>query len=313
MGRREDGKTGRREDRKMGRWGDGKTGITANCQLPTNKCQLQTSNYICIKIISMEISLKNKTAVICGSSQGIGLAAAKELALNGANCILIARNPEALKKAVAQLPVSADQHHQWVAADFADNKAVEEAIKKIVISQRVEILVNNTGGPKAGPILDASTDAFEQAFKQHLINNQILVQAVVPGMKDAGYGRIINIISTSVKTPLANLGVSNTIRLAVASWAKTLSNEIGQFNITVNNILPGLTQTQRLDELVKHTADNAKREQDAVESQLKDSVPMKRFGLPEEIANVIAFLASPAASYVNGTNIAVDGGRTTAL
>jgi 3-oxoacyl-[acyl-carrier protein] reductase len=132
-------------------------------------------------------------------------------------------------------------------------------------------------------------------------------------MKDAGYGRIINIISTSVKTPLANLGVSNTIRLAVASWAKTLANEIGQFNITVNNILPGLTQTQRLDELVKHTADAVKKEQALIESQMKESIPMKRFGTPEEIANVIAFLASPAASYVNGTNIAVDGGRTPAL
>ena len=261
----------------------------------------------------MDISLKNKTAVICGSSQGIGLAAAKELAVNGANCILLARNPEALQTAVGQLPVTGDQHHQWIAADFSDNHEVEEAIKKIISKQRVEILVNNTGGPKAAPILEASTDAFEEAFRQHLINNQILARTVVPGMKDAGYGRIINIISTSVKTPLASLGVSNTIRLAVASWAKTLANEIGQFNITVNNILPGLTQTQRLDELVKHTADSGKKEQTFIESQMKESIPMKRFGKPEEIANVIAFLASPAASYVNGTNIAVDGGRTPAL
>jgi 3-oxoacyl-[acyl-carrier protein] reductase len=261
----------------------------------------------------MNISLKNKTAVICGSSQGIGLAAAKELAVNGANCILVARNPEALQAAVAQLSVTVDQHHQWIAADFTDNHAVEEAIKKIISKQRVEILINNTGGPKAAPILDASTDDFEQAFRQHLINNQILARAVVPGMKDEGYGRIINIISTSVKTPLANLGVSNTIRLAVASWAKTLANEIGQFNITVNNILPGLTQTQRLDELVKHSANAAKKEQGLIEAQLRESIPMKRFGNPEEIANVIAFLASPAASYVNGTNIAVDGGRTPAL
>jgi 3-oxoacyl-[acyl-carrier protein] reductase len=261
----------------------------------------------------MNISLKGKTAVICGSSQGIGLAAAKELAVNGANCILIARNPEALQAAVRQLSVTGDQHHEFAAADFNDNNAIQEVIKKIVGKQRVEILINNTGGPKAGPIIEASTDAFEQAFRQHLINNQILARTVIPGMKDAGYGRIINVISTSVKTPLANLGVSNTIRLAVASWAKTLANEIGQFNITVNNILPGLTQTRRLDELVKHTADSAKKEQDSVELQLKESVPMKRFGTPEDIANVIAFLSSPAASYVNGTNIAVDGGRTPAL
>src|ERR1700759_3626930 len=124
----------------------------------------------------MNISLKNKTAVICGSSQGIGLAAAKELAVNSANCILIARNPEALKAAVLQLTVSGEQHHQWVVADFADNHSVEEVIKNIVSKQRVEILINNTGGPKAGPILDASADAFEQAFRQHLINNQTLVR-----------------------------------------------------------------------------------------------------------------------------------------
>jgi 3-oxoacyl-[acyl-carrier protein] reductase len=261
----------------------------------------------------MNISLKDKSAVVCGSSQGIGLAAAKELAVNGANCILMARNPEALETAVKQLHVTGDQRHQWVVADFTDNRAVEDAIKKITDGQRVEILINNTGGPKAGSIIEASTDAFEQTFRQHLINNQILARTVLPGMKDAGYGRIINIISTSVKTPLANLGVSNTIRLAVASWAKTLANEIGQFNITVNNILPGLTQTQRLNELMKHTAGIAKKDQSLIESQFKESIPMKRFGNPEEIANVIAFLASPAASYVNGTNIAVDGGRTPAL
>ncbi len=261
----------------------------------------------------MNISLAGKYAVVCGSSQGIGLAAAKELALNGANCILFARNPEALREAVKQLSKQGDQIHQAVAVDFSDPPMVEQNIKKVVGEHRVEILINNTGGPNAGPILEASTDAFEQAFRQHLVCNQILARTVVPGMREAGYGRIINIISTSVKTPLANLGVSNTIRLAVASWAKTLANEIGQYNITVNNILPGLTQTQRLDELVKHTASSVKKEQQVVETQMKESIPMKRFGKPEEIANVIAFLASPAASYVNGVNIAVDGGRTPAF
>jgi 3-oxoacyl-[acyl-carrier protein] reductase len=279
---------------------------------PTTNDQRPTT-YLCVQIASMDISLKSKWAVVCGSSQGIGLAAAKELAVNGANCILMVRNPETLQKAVSQLPVQGDQHHQWVAADFSDPYNVEKAIKKIAGEHRVEILINNTGGPKAGAILDASTDDFEQGFRQHVINNQILARTVVPGMRDAGYGRIINIISTSVKTPLANLGVSNTIRLAVAAWAKTLANEIGQYNITVNNILPGLTETQRLDELMKHSAALLGKEHAVIESQLKESIPMKRFGKPEEIANVIAFLASPAASYVNGVNLAVDGGRTTAL
>jgi 3-oxoacyl-[acyl-carrier protein] reductase len=261
----------------------------------------------------MNISLKGKWAVICGSSQGIGLAAARELALNGANCILIARNADALKAAVGQLVKQDDQQHQWAAADFSDTKQVGESIQRIVSERRVEILINNTGGPNAGSILDAAPEAFELAFRHHLINNQILARSVVPGMREARYGRIINIISTSVKTPLQGLGVSNTIRLSVAAWAKTLANEIGQHNITVNNILPGLTQTQRLNDLVKHTAKMAGRDQSDVESQMKESIPMKRFGSPEEIANVIAFLASPAASYVNGTNIAVDGGRTPAL
>jgi 3-oxoacyl-[acyl-carrier protein] reductase len=261
----------------------------------------------------MNISLKGKYAVVCGSSAGIGLAAARELALNGAHCILMARNPEALQSAFDQLTKQDDQRHQWVAVDFSDPAQVEEKIKKIIQEQRVEILINNTGGPKAGPLLEAPPEAFELAFRQHLVNNQILARAVVPGMREAGYGRIINILSTSVKTPLPSLGVSNTIRLAVASWAKTLANEIGQYNITVNNILPGLTQTQRLDDLMKHTERMANREQQIVETQIKESIPMKRFGSPEEIANVIAFLASPAASYVNGTNIAVDGGRTPAF
>jgi 3-oxoacyl-[acyl-carrier protein] reductase len=261
----------------------------------------------------MNLSLTGKTALICGSSQGIGLATAKELALNGAHCILAARNAEALAQAVSQLAKTIGQNHQWLVIDFSETQQVEDAIQKITNKKIVEILINNSGGPKAGPILESPTDAFEKAFRQHLINNQILARTVVPGMQKNNYGRIINILSTSVKTPLPNLGVSNTIRLAVASWAKTLANEIGRFNITVNNILPGMTETQRLEELVKHAAAKDSKDPSAIEDQLKESIPMKRFGKPEEIANVVAFLASPAASYVNGVNIAVDGGRTTAF
>lgn len=261
----------------------------------------------------MDISLKNRNAVICGSSQGIGLATAQELALNGANCILLARNPEALRIAVSGLTRQRGQVHRWIAVDFNDPSSLKEEIKKLVEEIQVEILVNNSGGPNAGPILDATVEAFEGAFRQHLVCNQILAQAVVPGMREAAYGRIINIISTSVKTPLAGLGVSNTIRLAVAAWAKTLANEIGRYQITINNILPGLTETQRLVDLAKHTASALNKDVQVVEEQMKESIPLKRFGKPEEIARVVAFLASPAASYINGTNIAVDGGRTPAL
>jgi 3-oxoacyl-[acyl-carrier protein] reductase len=261
----------------------------------------------------MNTSLTGKQAVICGSTQGIGWAAAMELAELGAHCLLLARNEDSLKKAVAALPGTGGQEHRYAVADFSDPGQVREVIKKIAETVTVEILVNNSGGPKAGPIIEASAESFESAFRQHLICNQVLAQALIPGMKKRGYGRIINIISTSVKTPLANLGVSNTIRLAVASWAKSLSNEVGQYNITVNNVLPGLTETGRLQTLIRQTAGSENKEVKTVEDQMIQSIPMKRFGSAAEIAQVIAFLASPAASYVNGTNIAVDGGRTSAL
>ena len=202
----------------------------------------------------MDISIAGKYAVICGSTQGIGFAAAKEIAKMGANCFLIARSEGSLVTAVSELPRVRGQQHRYAIADFTKPQEVREAIENIVKEVKVEILVNNSGGPKAGPVMESSPESFEEAFRQHVVCNQLLAQAVIPGMKAAGYGRIINIISTSVKTPLPNLGVSNTIRLAVASWAKTLSNEVAKFNITVNNVLPGLTETGSLQSLIKQTA-----------------------------------------------------------
>lgn len=258
----------------------------------------------------MDLSLKGKQAVVCGSSQGIGLAIAQELALLGTTCILLARNEARLQEAVKKLDTASGQKHFYAVADFADTLQVKNAIDNIVSKQRIHILVNNTGGPAAGPVTEATTEQFTNAFQQHLVNNQLLTQAVLPGMKQADYGRIINVISTSVKIPLPNLGVSNTIRGAVASWAKTMANELGQFNITVNNILPGYTLTQRLEKLTENTAAKSGQPVAAVEEKMKDSIPMKRFGTPEELGAVAAFLASPAASYVNGVSIPVDGGRT---
>ena len=259
----------------------------------------------------MNLSLLNKTAVICGSTQGIGLATAIILARLGANCVLIARNEESLINALNELPITEGQQHAYAVADFSNPASADAAIQKIVSQQQIEILVNNSGGPKPGPITTALSSDFEQAFSQHLICNHLLVNAVLPGMKKAGYGRIINIISTSVKTPLPNLGVSNTIRAAVASWAKTLANEVGQYNITVNNVLPGLTQTMRYTNLLDSLSNTANKAE--VEQGLINTVPMKRIGTPEEIGNVIAFLASPAASYVTGTSIRIDGGRTPSI
>lgn len=257
----------------------------------------------------MNLSLAEKHALVCGSTQGIGLAIAVELALLGARCTLLARNETALQQAVATLP-STGQQHDYRVADFSDSIQLREVAASLTSKDPVQILVNNTGGPPGGPIMDATTDAFLAAFQQHLLANHLLTQACIPGMKSAGYGRIINIISTSVKIPLRNLGVSNTTRGAVASWAKTMANELGMFNITVNNILPGFTRTQRLDSIVQSVAKNKKTDTAAVEREMQEEVPMKRFGEVSEIAALAAFLASPAASYITGTSIPVDGGRT---
>lgn len=258
----------------------------------------------------MNLSLEGKNAVICGSSQGIGFAIAQELALLGTNCILLARNGTALKHAARMLSRKFHQKHSFHVADFFKPEEVQNAIAQITKTQPVHILVNNTGGPPAGPITKAKEDDFLNAFQQHLLCNHILVKSVVPGMKEEKYGRIINVISTSVKIPLNNLGVSNSIRAAVASWAKTLANELGQFNITVNNVLPGFTETARLESLIQNAAQKRHVTTATVAKEMKNEVPMKRFGQASEIAAMAAFLASPAASYVNGTSIPVDGGRT---
>jgi len=261
----------------------------------------------------MDLSLHGKTAVICGSSQGLGLAIATELALLGANCILMARNEKKLQNAANSLTIIQNQKHSFRVVDFFDNNAVRNTITEIVTQQHVHILVNNSGGPPGGIVSEAKEEEFIKAFNQHLINNHILATAVIPGMKKEGYGRIINVISTSVKIPLPYLGVSGTIRAAVASWAKLLSHDLGQFNITVNNILPGYTETERLDSLINSTAKKKNITNEKAAQDMASDIPMKRFGKPSEFGAVAAFLASPAASYVNGVSIPVDGGRTGAI
>lgn len=261
----------------------------------------------------MNLSLEGKFAVVCGSTQGIGLAIAEELALLGANCTLVARNEEMLQTAVQSLDIALRQQHNYLIADFSKPDEVKRVIENHVVTNPVHILINNTGGPAAGSILEATEEAFLNTFNQHLICNHILAKAVVPSMQREKYGRIINIISTSVKIPLKNLGVSNTIRGAVASWAKTMANEVGQFNITVNNVLPGFTSTKRLSTLIENIARNGNTIIDIVEKNMVEEVPMKRFADASEVAAVAAFLASPAASYVNGVSIPVDGGRTGSL
>lgn len=259
-------------------------------------------------------SLNGKTALVSGSTQGIGLAIASKLANMGANIILLARNEDKLKSVLNTLNTSLNQRHQYIVADFTQPTLLKDSISKFIQKgNEIDILVNNSGGPKGGPIIDAEVGEFLAAFNQHLICNHILVQAVVPGMKKEGSGRIINIISTSVKQPLPGLGVSNTIRGAVGNWSKTLANELGQFNITVNNVLPGATNTSRLQEIASAKSSKTGESVEHIFEEMASESPMNRIAEPEEIAAAVAFLASPEASYINGINIPVDGGRTKSL
>lgn len=261
----------------------------------------------------MNISLENKHAIVCGSTQGIGKAAALELASLGAKITLVARNEAGLQKVNKELSKKISQKHDYIVADFTKPEELKTKIEKYIAGKTVHILINNTGGPKGGPITEAKTDEFISAFNQHLICNHILIQAVLEGMKKEKYGRIINVISTSVKQPIKGLGVSNTIRWAVASWSKTLAGEVAKYGITVNNILPGSTDTQRLSSLHEAIAKRESKKIEAVQEDWLKEIPMGRFASAEEIANAIAFLASPAASYITGINLPVDGGRTGSL
>jgi 3-oxoacyl-[acyl-carrier protein] reductase len=257
----------------------------------------------------MNLNLKGKHALVCGSSQGIGKAAAIELALLGADVTLLARDPEKLQTAVKEL--GGIGNHDHISADFSKPESVKAAIDDYIGKGNViNILVNNTGGPPGGPITDAKTEEFLAAFNAHLLCNHILVQAVLPGMKQEKYGRIINVISTSVKQPLKGLGVSNTIRAAVGNWAKTLSLEVASYGVTVNNVLPGATSTQRLSGLIEAKSKKTGVDISELEKEMLHEIPAGRFGAPEEIAAAIAFLSTPAAAYINGINVPVDGGRT---
>ncbi|MCK5469702.1 MAG: SDR family oxidoreductase [Cyclobacteriaceae bacterium] len=262
----------------------------------------------------MNINLKGKNAIVCGSTQGIGKAIAIELATLGANITLFARNEKALKKVIRELDAAAGQTHGFLVADFRNPMEVKQAISAHVkTTSGVQILVNNSGGPAPGLAIDADPKDFLAAFSQHLICNQHIVQAVVPGMKKEKYGRIINVISTSVRTPIPNLGVSNTTRGAVASWAKTLSAELGPYGITVNNILPGLTDTKRLESLIKSIADKRGIPFEEQVNEMKNNIPARRFANPSETAALAGFLASPSAAFINGESIRVDGGATPSI
>jgi len=253
--------------------------------------------------------------MVCGSTEGIGKATAIELASAGATVILVARNEEKLHAVKNELPANHNQQHQFIVADFSNPDELKHRVHHFLTGahQPITILVNNTGGPTAGPVSEATEAQFMATFQAHLICNHILATALIPGMKENRYGRIVNIISTSVKTPLPNLGVSNTIRAAVASWAKTMANELGRYGITVNNVLPGATKTGRLESIVNNQAAKKNKTTSEIEAGMIEEIPAKRFGEAAEVANAVAFLVSPAAAYINGINLPVDGGRTASL
>lgn len=256
-------------------------------------------------------SLTGRRAIVCGSTQGIGRAAGESLASHGATVTLLARNPRALSAVAESLPCPDGQSHGWVAADFEDCDAVATAIAAhLEDTGPAHILVNNTGGPPGGSLLDAGPADFEHAIGMHVVCSHLLVREVVPGMTSEGYGRIINVISTSVIAPIPGLGVSNTVRAAVANWARTLAHELGPSGITVNNVLPGFTSTQRLQSLIERKAAAADLTEPEQIRQWQEGIPLRRFADPREVGAVIAFLASPDASYVTGVNLPVDGGRT---
>lgn len=262
----------------------------------------------------MDLDLTGRHALVCGASQGIGRACAIELAQLGANVTALARRAEVLKQLVAELPrTHASQAHGFLVADSGDTDRLRATVEKLAAANPVHILVNNSGGPPPGPVHGAKVDAFVDAYRKHLIANHVLAETVIPGMQAARYGRIVNIISTSVKEPIAGLGVSNTTRWAVASWSKTLATELAPFGITVNNVLPGSTKTPRIEQLVHTRAQKSGTSIEDMQQAMEAEIPMHRFADPSEIAAAVAFLASPAAGYISGINVPVDGGRCRSL
>lgn len=257
----------------------------------------------------MNLDISGMHALVCGASEGIGRATAMQLAALGANVTVLARREAVLREVATGLDSSRGQRHGFLAVDAGDTSGLREAVAGLARAWPVHILVNNSGGPPGGRAIDADIAAFVDAYTKHLIANQTLVQTLVSGMREAGYGRIVNVISTSVYEPIPNLGVSNTTRGAVASWAKTLSRELAADGITVNNVLPGFTETGRIEAIVADRSQKEGKTPEQVRAAMLATVPAARFAQPSETAALIGFLCSPAAGYITGQSIAVDGGR----
>ncbi len=251
-------------------------------------------------------------ALVGGASQGIGRATAKALASKGFFVALLARRSDVLEKVKQEL--HEPSRHRILALDLENTDQIFDSMQRLLKETGpVGVWINCTGGPAGGRLDEASIEQLERAFKGHVLSSQIILKSLLPGMKELKMGRIINVLSTSVKAPIANLGVSNIMRAAVAAWAKTLSAELGPFGITINNVLPGYTDTPRLDSILQGVSTKTGKDKESVAQSYRDSIPMQRFASPEETAEAIAFLASEHAGYITGINLPVDGGRTGSL
>lgn len=262
---------------------------------------------------STTFDFTHRRALVCGASQGIGEATAHLLAQGGAEVILVARNSETLKNVASRLSTSHGQKHLALPLDLSNFSSLNAALSPALSQGPIDIVINNAGGPTSGSLLEASGEVFLQGFQAHVLASTMIAKKVIPGMKEKKYGRFINIISTSVKVPIANLGVSNTIRGAMANWAKSLANEVAPFGITVNNVLPGYTETPRLEALAQAAAQKQNKSVEDVKAQWRAATPAGRFASPQEVAYAIGFLASSSAGFITGVNLPVDGGRTPCL
>ena len=256
----------------------------------------------------MNNSLLGKRTLVGGSTQGIGLAIAKQLAADGATVILLARNEEKLQKVLENLPNTEGVIHQYLVADFSDFEHFKTVISDFFTTNTVDIVVNNTGGPPAKAAVETTIEDFQKAFEMHLLANHFLATKAVEGMKTKGWGRIVNVLSSTIKQPKVNMILSNSIRAGVANWSKTLATELGSWGITVNNVLPGYIATERLNELNQFQSQKTGQNLDKIEAEMLAEIPAGRLGKPEEMAFAVAFLCSNMADYINGINLPVDGG-----
>ena len=255
-----------------------------------------------------DLSLTGRHALVCGASAGIGRATALTLAAMGAEITALARRADRLDALVTEITAAGGRARALV-ADMDDRGALSDHIDALLGAHGpVHVLINNTGGPPGGPLLEATEAAFLNALGRHLFVGHLLVRKCLPGMRASGFGRVVNILSTSVREPIPNLGVSNITRSAVAAWAKTLSRELPP-GVTINNVLPGFTDTERLDALRAGNAARTATSEDQVQSGWMDQVPEGRLGTPAELAAAVALLVSPAGGFLRGVSLPVDGGR----